>query len=115
MAKMGEWELVRAVWLGDGLLAVSGETGGTFDLDVSAAGVSIVDTHDCSACLLEPRPTHVAVSDGVLLAWGGVEFGEFGGTGLVGYDLHDGNRWHRFGRHYLHLQLYGRYAYSINS
>jgi len=115
VAKMGEWELVRAVWLGDGLLAVSGETGGTLDLDVSAAGVSIVDTRDWSVCLLDPRPTRVAVSDGVLLTWGGAEFGEFGGTGLVGYDLRDGDRWHRFGRQYLDLQFYGRYAYAINS
>jgi hypothetical protein len=114
-AKLAEWETVRAVWLGDGLLAVTGETGGTFDLDVSAAGVSIVDTRDWSACLLDPRPTHVATSDGVLVTWGGAEFGEHGGTGLVGYDLDDGDRWHRFGRQYLDLQLYGGYAYAINS
>jgi hypothetical protein len=113
-AKLAEWERVRAVWLGDGLLAISGETGGTLDLDVSAAGVSIVDTRTWTACLLDPRPTHVAVSDGVLLTWGGAEFGELGGTGLVGYDLSDGERWHRFGRQYLDLQFYGAYAYAIN-
>lgn len=114
-AKMAEWELVRAVWLGDGLLAVSGETGSTVDLDVSAAGVSIVDTRDWSVCLLDPRPTHVATSGGVLVTWGGADFGEHGGTGLVGYDLDDGGRWHRFGRQYLDLQLYRGYAYAINS
>ncbi len=114
-AKLGEWSHVRAVWLGDGLLAVSGERGSTMDLDVRAAGVSLVDTRDWAVCILDPRPTHVAVSGGVLLAWGGADFGEFGGTGLIGYDLTDGTRWHRFGRRYLDVQVYGRYAYAINS
>ena len=114
-AKLGEWSHVRAVWLGDGLLAVSGERGSTMDLDVGAAGVSLVDTRDWTVCILDPRPTHVAVSGGVLLAWGGADFGEFGGTGLIGYDLTDGSRWHRFGRQYLDMQVYGRYAYAINS
>lgn len=114
-AKLGEWETVRAVWLGEGLLAVSGETGSTMDLDTSAAGVSVLDTTNWKACLLDPGPTHVAVSGDVLIAWGGGEFGELGGTGLVGYDLSDGSRWHRFGRQHLDLQVYGRYGYAINS
>jgi hypothetical protein len=114
-AKLAEWARVRAAWLGDGLLAVSGERGSTMDLDVGAAGVSIVDTRDWTVCTLDPRPTHVAVSAGVLLAWGGADFGEFGGTGLIGYDLTDGSRWHRFGRQYLDVQVYGAYVYAINS
>jgi len=114
-AKLGEWSHVRAVWLGDGLMAVSGERGSTMDVDVGAAGVSLVDTRDWTVCTLDPRPTHVAVSGGVLLAWGGADFGEFGGSGLVGYDLTDGSRWHRFGRQYLDVRVYGRYVYAINS
>jgi hypothetical protein len=114
-AKLGEWARVRAAWLGDGLLAVSGDRGSTMDLDVRAAGVSIVDTRDWTVCTLDPRPTHVTVSGGALLAWGGADFGEFGGTGLIGYDLTDGSRWHRFGRQYIDVQIYGPYVYPINS
>ena len=114
-AKLGEWETVRAVWLGGGLLAVSGGTGSTMDLDGTAAGVSIVDTRTWSACLLDAGQTNVAVSDSVLLAWGGANFGELGGTGLVGYNLRDGSRWHRFDRQYLDVQVYGPYGYAINS
>jgi hypothetical protein len=113
-AKLAEWAQVRAAWLGDGLLAVSGDSGSTLDLDVAAAGVSIVDTRDWTVCTLDPRPTHVTVSGGALLAWGGAEFAEFGGTGLIGYDLTDGTRWHRFGRQHIDVQVYGRYAYAIN-
>jgi hypothetical protein len=114
-AKLGQWERVHAVWLGDGLVAVSGVTGGTMEPDAAAAGVSIVDTRDWSVCMLDAGPTNVAVSGGVLLAWGGAGSGEFGGTGLVGYDLASGERWHRFGRQYLELQVHGGYAYAINS
>jgi hypothetical protein len=114
-AKLGAWSHVRAVWVGDGLLAVSGEKGSTIDPDARAAGVSLVDTRDWTVCSLDPRPTHVAVSGGVLLAWGGADFGEFGGTGLIGYDLTDGSRWHRFGRQYLDVQVNGPHVYAINS
>jgi hypothetical protein len=57
----------------------------------------------------------VATSDGVLLGWGGGELDEFGGSGLVGFDLRTGARWHLFGRRYIDVQVFGRYAYAIDS
>jgi hypothetical protein len=114
-AKVSSWATTRSVWLGSGLLAVSGDVGDTMTNEGGSPGVSIVDTRDWSICVLEERPTHIAVTGGVLLAWGGGDFGEFGGTGLIGYDLSEGSRWHLFGRQYLDMQVFGRYAYAINS
>lgn len=114
-AKLSGWATTRAVWLGEGLLAVSGDTGDILSLEGGSAGVAIIDTRDWSTCVLEERPTHLAVTGGKLLAWGGSDFGEFAGTGLIGYNLSDGNRWHLFGRQFIDVQVYGRYAYVINS
>ncbi len=54
----------EAVWLGAGLIAVSGFSSQTLGLDGEAAGVMILDTEDWTSCRLDRRPTHVAV-------WGG--------------------------------------------
>ncbi len=114
-AKLSSWATSRAVWIGRGLLAVSGYASDVVTGENASAGVTIIDTRDWSACLLDARPTYVAVTGGSLLAWGGDGPGELGGVGLVGYDLDDGRRWHLFGRQYLDVQVYGRYAYAINS
>jgi hypothetical protein len=65
--------------------------------------------------LLNTRASHVAVTGGSFLAWGGGDFGEHGGVGLIGYDLANGRRWHLFGRQYLDVRFLGGYAYAINS
>ena len=67
----------------------------------------------CSSDL--DRATHIALTDGVLLAWGGPSVQKFGGTGLLGWKLEGGTRWHLFGRQDLDVQVFGRYAYATNS
>ena len=115
-AKVSDWATSRTAWLGGGLLAISGETGSALHPVAGfSAGITLVDTRDWSACVLHTRASHVAVTGGSLLAWGGGDFGELGGVGLIGYDLADGRRWHRFGRQYLDMQFLGGYAYAINS
>lgn len=114
-AKLSSWATVRAVWLGGGLLAVSGDSFDVVTREGEPAGVTIIDTREWSTCLLDRRPTHVAVTAGSLLAWDGDGSDELGGVGLVGYGLADGRRWHLFGRQYLDVQMYGGYAYAINS
>jgi hypothetical protein len=114
-AKLSAWTRTEAVWLGAGLIAVSGFSAETLGLDGEAGGVTILDTEDWTSCVLDRRPTHVAVTGGTLLAWGGADLDERGGVGLVGYDLTDGGQWHLFGQQYLDVQVYGPYAYAINS
>lgn len=115
-AKLSDWATSRVAWLGGGLLAISGETGSVLrPIAGFSAGITLVDTRDWSSCLLNTRASQVAVSGGSLLAWGGDNFGEHGGVGLIGYDLANGRRWHRFGRQFLDMQFFGRYAYAINS
>jgi hypothetical protein len=115
-AKVSDWATSRAAWLGGGLLAISGETGSALHPVAGfSAGITLVDTRDWSSCVLHTRASHVAVTGGSLLAWGGGDFGELGGVGLIGYDLADGRRWHRFGRQYLDMRFLGGYAYAINS
>lgn len=114
-AKLTALSAREVVWLGAGLIAVSGFASETLSLDGEAAGVMILDTEDWTSCRLDRGPTHVAVTGGTLLAWGGADFDERGGVGLVGYDLTNGRRWHLFGRQYLDVQVHGPYAYAINS
>ena len=114
-AKLSSWATTQAVWMGDGLLAVSGYAGDPWNGEGASAGVTIVDTRDWTDCLLDARPTNIAVTGGSLIAWGGSGHHQLGGVGLVGYELADGRRWHLFGREYLDVQVYGTYAYAINS
>lgn len=114
-AKLSSWADIRAAWLGRGLLAVSGYSGGVVADDGEAVGVTIIDTRDWTACRLETGPTRIAVTGGALLAWGGADFGEHGGVGLIIYDLSDGRRRHLYGRQWLDVQVHGSYAYAINS
>jgi len=114
-AKLSSWATIDAAWLGGGLLAVSGYSGDVVSDDGEAVGVTITDTRDWTACRLDSGPTRIAVAGGVLLAWGGGDFDERGGVGLLIYDLADGRRWHSFGRQSLDVQVYGGYAYAVNS
>jgi DNA-binding beta-propeller fold protein YncE len=66
-----------AVWLGDGLLAVTGsddhsvrKSDSSIEMGVDPAGLAIVDTRDWSIQRLDPGADTVTVADGVLLATG---------------------------------------------
>ncbi len=105
----------QAIWLGSGIVAVSGSDGDALGGKSLPVGVRLLDTHDWSMCVLYDRATHIALTDGVLLAWGGPSFQEFGGVGLLGWKLDNGARWHLFARQYLDVEVFGRYAYATNS
>jgi hypothetical protein len=65
----------RGVWLGDGLIAVTGSddsqvtrADGGIEFHSAAAGLAIVDTHDWTVRMLDGRADTVIVTDGRLLA-----------------------------------------------
>jgi hypothetical protein len=69
---------IRAArWLGDGLVAVSGEDntmarrkGGGFVASGKGAGLTVIDTHDWTAQTIDSRADAMTIADGVLLATG---------------------------------------------
>jgi hypothetical protein len=95
----------RAVWLGHGLVAVSGadyaatrDAPGRLDVDVEPAGVSLIDTEDWSIRTIDEDATDIALLGNTLVAFG-VTFYEDTSTegfGLVGYDLDGDRRFHLF-------------------
>jgi hypothetical protein len=114
-AKLGGWFQRQAIWLGSGIVATSGSDGHLGGGRSEPVGVALIDTRDWRTCSLDDRATHIAVTGGVLLAWGGPNFREFGGVGLLGWKVDDGTRWHLFGRQDVDVQMWGRYAYATNS
>jgi hypothetical protein len=64
----------RGTWLGDGLIAITGsadshvdKANGGVQFNTAAAGLAIVDTHDWTVRMLDPRADSVSVTDGLLL------------------------------------------------
>ena len=114
-AKLSDWSERQAIWLGSGIVAVSGSDGDVMGGTSTAVGVHLVDTKDWTVCTLDDRATRIGLAHGVLVASGGAGLGEFGGVGLLGWSLHDGRRWHLFGQQSLDVQMSGRYVYAINS
>jgi hypothetical protein len=114
-AKMSGWIERQAVWLGDGLIAVTGTAADVAGADAEAFGIRLLDTATWRTCVLDEAATNVAFSNGILVGWGGVGGGEHGGVGLVAFDLRRGTSWHLFGDQYLDAQVSGPYAYAVNS
>lgn len=89
----------RAVSLGNGLLAVTGEDGraGRDSVVTEAAGLSVVDTRTWKAEMLQRSVTAATMVGGTLLA-SAAGYPELEGIGLLGYDLDGDQRFHLFGR-----------------
>lgn len=95
----------RALWLGNGLLAVSGfDDVASFDAEghqkqrTQAAGLRLLDTENWSIRTLEPAATFASRAGDLLLAFGSrwnSETGSFEGAGLSAFD--------RAGEHVFHL------------
>jgi hypothetical protein len=86
-----------AVWLGDGLIALTGSDytatrakDGSVDFTQTPAGLAIVDTRDWTARVLDRQAYAVSVADGALLATGGAsspaDQGSGEGLALYGAD-----------------------------
>ena len=88
----------RAVWLGDGLIAVTGEDGrpGRDGVVTHAAGLSIVDTRTWKIEAVQRAATAATMAGGTLLA-SAAGYPELEGIGLRGYDLEGHQRFHVFG------------------
>lgn len=94
-----------AVWLGDGLLALTGADyattrakDGSVSFTQTPAGLAVVDTHDWTVRTLAADASGVTVADGALLATGGAwsSSGESGGNGLAAYGPDGTLRWRLF-------------------
>jgi hypothetical protein len=98
--------LRRALWLGNGLLAVYGFDdhayfkGRSQGQETTPAGLRLVDTRSWSWRLLEPRATAAKLAGTTLLVFGSFytsETGVFEGMGLSAYTLDGEKRFHHFG------------------
>jgi hypothetical protein len=105
----------QAIWLGSGIVAVSGADGDLSSGQMQPVGVRLIDTNNWSVCVLDDQATHIGLTGGVLLAWGGPIFRENGGVGLLGWRLDDGATFHLFARRYLDVRASGRFAYATSS
>ncbi|MGH2451905.1 MAG: hypothetical protein ACRDGE_11695 [Candidatus Limnocylindria bacterium] len=110
--------LRSAVWLGDGLLAVSGFDDhasfgdeGNQTQTTEPAGVTLVDTRTWSRRMLEPDATEVSIAGELLLVWNW-ETVAFEGAGLSAFDRAGERRFRLFEREPLaDVQVVGRRAY----
>jgi hypothetical protein len=93
----GSWRTAR--WLGGDKLAFTGEDGravGGGNVDVTAAGLTLVNTSSWSAETLEDRANGIAFAAGTLMATRqGFEVGR--GIGLLGFDRDGSRRFHLLG------------------
>jgi hypothetical protein len=93
----GSWRTAR--WLGGDKLAFTGEDGralGGGKVDVTAAGLTLVNTSSWSAETLEERANGIAFAAGTLMATRqGFEVGR--GIGLLGFDRDGSRRFHLLG------------------
>jgi hypothetical protein len=121
-AKLAEERLRRAVWLGDGLIAVSG-----YDWEVTGigrngrefgrpAGVTIIDTRTWTTCGLARGMSFIAEGGGLLLAHNSfLGTCDQEGNGLAAYGRDGTKRWHLLEEEWIDLQVAGRYAYATRS
>jgi hypothetical protein len=110
-AKWSTGHVRRALWLGNGTFALSGEdTSGTPGVDArgnhividaasAPAGLKLVDTRSFSTRTLDANASDFSFAGGILLATGMLSppGARATGIGLVGYDLAGRRRFHRFG------------------
>lgn len=88
----------RALWLGSGRLAVTGQDGrpGRDGVVTHAAGLSLIDTRTWKVETVQRDATAATMAGGTLLA-SAVGYPELPGIGLRGYDLDGDERFHVFG------------------
>jgi hypothetical protein len=105
-AKGANGPTLTAQWLGQGLIALTGDNQtaswrkhGGFAFSMRPAGLRIVDTHTWSVRRLDPQADTMLVADGVLLTSGGSTHSESGhystnsNEGLAAYNPNGSLRW----------------------
>jgi hypothetical protein len=123
-AKAANGPVRRAVWLGDGRVAVAGwDNSGSVGEDggervaMAPAGLRIVDTRNWTYRELDDRVGDVVRAGGLLLAYGAgldSDGGESTGSGLHAYDLDGEERFHLFGHRAVSwLQVASGRAYAV--
>lgn len=106
-AKASDGPVREAVWLGRGLLAVTGSDYRAF-VDAKGrqqetsipAGLKLIDTRRWSVRTIDPRASRIDLAAGTLLAYGALwdsPSQQFRGAGLSGYALDGSRRFHLFG------------------
>lgn len=113
--------LRRALWLGNGALAVSGFDDhayfkrGSQNQRTTPAGVALVDTESWTVRTIQPKATTATLAGDTLLAYGSYwssEFAVFEGSGLTGFDLEGNERFHVLDAEPIWIvEVAGRYAY----
>jgi hypothetical protein len=105
LAKGANGPMLIAQWLGDGLIALTGNNestsrhkDGSLDFSIQPAGLRIVDTRHWRVRTLDPRADSVLVADGVLLASGGSSHSDSNGSsnsgeGIAAYNPNGSLRW----------------------
>jgi hypothetical protein len=107
-AKADQGPTRRALWLGNGLLAVTGfdghagldSRGGQSQWELPA-GLKLIDTRRWSVHTLDSRATDAAFVAGTLLAWSlawDSRTNKVAGSGLSGYAVDGSRRFHLYGR-----------------
>ena len=105
-AKAQEGPTRQALWLGNGLLAVTGNDGhatiaGAGEQEwATAAGLKLIDTRSWSIRTLDRSSTRATIVAGTLLASGLIwdsRTQRFQGAGLTGYSLDGTRRYHLYG------------------
>jgi hypothetical protein len=117
-AKTAEGAERRAVWVGEHLVAVSGQD--THQLATGAeqttpAGLALIDVRRWTKCILDEQASQFSFSAGTLLAYGTTgndASQEMEGMGLTGYGLDGHERFHLFGNEPIYfVETAGHYAY----
>jgi hypothetical protein len=101
-AKAVEGPRRKALWLGRGLLAVTGthSHADARSMWETPAGLTLIDTHDWTARTIDPRANDAVLAGGTLfvtsLLWDS-RAQRISGSGLTGYGLDGTRRFHLFG------------------
>jgi hypothetical protein len=114
--------LRRVLWLGNGLLAVTGsdehafiDAAGQQQQRTESAGMAFVDTGDWSKRILDPQATSAIRAGNLVLAFGSrwnSETGGFDGAGLTAYDREGKRLFHLFDQEAVGVvEAWGQFAY----
>jgi hypothetical protein len=110
----------QAAWVGDHLVAVSGQdhslVNGQDDEQTTPAGLALIDVRDWSKRTLDERASEFLFAAGTLLAYGirgNSATQTIDGMGLTAYDLDGKERFHLFGDELIYfVQTAGPFAYA---
>jgi hypothetical protein len=106
----GPWR--NGTWIGDGLLAISGEdysSEGGRHHHADPAGISIVDTRDWSVRTIDDDSVSVVATEHAIVGHGGYEFG-----GVTGYDKGGEKRFELLRHTSVWLQVVGGLVYAVH-